>query len=255
MSALKNGNKMPDEKMSIHPSAIVDAEALIGEGVVIGPFSIIGKASIGRNSVIHSHVVINDGVEIGAGVEIFPGALVGKEPKGAGALARTPEFERLVKVGDECSVGPHSVIYYDVIVGGNTLIGDSASIREKCRVGEKCIISRCVTVNYATTIGSRTKIMDNSHITGNAVIGSNVFISTMVGTTNDNLVRNGYSDHVVGPVIEDDVVIGVGASLLPAVRIEHGATVAAGSVVTKDVAPGVLVAGVPARFVRKLDLN
>ena len=238
---------------TIHPTAIVAPSAFIGEGVVIGAFAVIGRAILERNSIIHPHAVIGDGVEIGARVEVFPGAFIGKEPKGAGALARMPEFDPVVKIGDECSIGPNSVIYYDVHIGSNTLIGDSASIREKCKIGDKCIISRCVTVNYATTIGSRTKIMDNSHITGNATIGSDVFISTMVGTTNDNLVRKGYAGHVIGPVIEDDVVIGVGASLLPAIRIARGATVAAGSVVTKDVPAGVLVAGVPARFVRKLD--
>lgn len=246
---------MAENSANIHPSAIVHPDALIGEEVSIGAFSIIGKSSIECNSIIHSHVVIGDGVAIGPRVEVFPGAFIGKEPKGAGALARTPVFERAITIGAECSIGPNSVIYYDVTIGNNTLIGDAASIREKCRVGDKCIISRCVTVNYATTIGTGTKIMDNSHITGNAVIGSNVFISTMVGTTNDNLVRKGYSDHVIGPVIEDEVVVGVGASLLPAIRIERGATVAAGSVVTKDVPSRVLVAGVPARFVRKLDLE
>jgi len=97
--------------------------------------------------------------------------------------------------------------------------------------------------------------LDASHITGNATIGSDVFISVLVGTTNDNVIRAGYGDHVVGPVIEDGAIIGVGASLLPAVRVGAGATVAAGSVVTKDVEAGVLVAGVPARFVRRLKLE
>jgi UDP-3-O-[3-hydroxymyristoyl] glucosamine N-acyltransferase len=237
----------------IHSTAIIDSEAIIADNVTIGPYAVIGKATVNRGSILHPHCVIADGVETGCNVEVFPGAYIGKEPKGAGALARKPEYERWVKIGDACSIGTNSVIYYDVDIGSNTLIGDSASIREKCRIGDQCVISRCVTVNYATTIGARTKVMDNSHITGNATIGSDVFISTMVGTTNDNLVRHGYAEHVVGPVIEDRVVVGVGASLLPAVLIGHDAIVAAGSVVTKDVPPKVLVAGVPARFVRAID--
>lgn len=237
---------MIDERAVIHP------EAKISDGVVISPFVVIGKCEIGRGTKLHPHCVISDGVKLGDFVEVFPGAYVGKEPKGAGALARPPEFDPWVIIGNECSIGTNSVIYYDVEIGNNTLIGDSASIREKCRIGSYCVISRCVTVNYATTIGSRTKVMDNSHITGNAVIGSNVFVSTMVGTTNDNVVRQGYSTHVIGPTIEDNVVIGVGASLLPGVRIGLGATVAAGSVVTKNVDSGVMVAGVPARFVKRL---
>ncbi|MOA23978.1 2,3,4,5-tetrahydropyridine-2,6-dicarboxylate N-acetyltransferase [compost metagenome] len=109
-----------------------------------------------------------------------------------------------------------------------------------------------MTINYNTTVGDGTKIMDNTHITGNAVIGRNVFISVLVGTANDNLIRAGYADHIVGPVIEDDVVIGLGASILPNVVIGQGATVAAAAVVTKNVAAHTLVAGTPARFVRNL---
>ncbi|MCX7207346.1 MAG: DapH/DapD/GlmU-related protein [Proteobacteria bacterium] len=237
----------------IHPSSIVSENAKLGNNVIVMPFAVIGECIIGDNCVIHPHTVIADGVVLGYAVEVFPGAFIGKEPKGAGALARQPEFERHVTIGDECSIGPNSVVFYDVVIGNNTLLGDGASIREKCSVGSYCILSRYVTVNYNTKIGDRTKIMDCSHITGNAVVGNDVFISLHVGTTNDNVVRDGYSTHVVGPTIEDNVVIGVGASLLPAIKIGAGATIAAGSVVTKDVKEKTLVAGVPARFVRGLE--
>jgi acetyltransferase-like isoleucine patch superfamily enzyme len=236
----------------IHPTAIVAAEAKIGTDVSIGPYCVIGSVTIGDETVIHPHVVITDGVTLGVGVEVFPGAIIGKEPKGAGAVARQPFFEKKIHIGDGCSIGPHAVVFYDVEIGNNTLLGEGASIREKCRVGSKCILSRYVTVNYETTIGDGTKIMDNTHITGKATIGRGVFISIQVGTTNDNVVRAGFSDHVIGPTIEDDVVIGAGAILLPGVVIGQGATVAAGAVVTKNVESLTLVAGVPARFVRQL---
>lgn len=239
--------------MSIHPTAIISPLAKLHPTVAVGPYSIIGDAELDEGCVVHSHVVISDGSRVGARVELFPGALVGKEPKGAGALARQPSFERRVIIGDDCSIGPHSIIYYDVQIGSDTLIGDGASIREQCRIGSRCIVSRYVTINYNTAIGDQTKIMDSSHITGNAVIGNDVFISLLVGTTNDNAVRGGYGDHVKGPTVGDRVVIGVGASLLPGVVIGSDATIAAGSVVTKNVEAATLVAGLPARFVKRLD--
>ena len=84
-----------------------------------------------------------------------------------------------------------------------------------------------MTINYNTTIGDHTKIMDLTHITGNARIGDNVFVSVMVGSTNDNAAgRGGYVDEqVVGPDIEDEAIVGAGATLLPGITIGRGAVI------------------------------
>ena len=238
----------------LNKTAVVQTDR-IGENVEIYEFAVIRPGvKIGDNVIIHPHVVINEDVVIGDGVEVFSGSVLGKEPKGAGALARQPKFIKKLTIGSNCSIGPHAVIFYDVEIGSNTLIGDGASIREQCRIGSKCIISRYVTINYNTRIGDRTKVMDLTHITGNCTIGSDVFISVTVGTTNDNKIgAAGYDeDSVKGPVICNGAAIGAGAILLPGVVIGEKAVVGAGAVVTHDVAPGSLVMGVPARRIRNI---
>lgn len=222
----------------------------IGSGVVVHDFAVVGAdVRLGDNVIIHPHVVVAPGVTIHDDCEIFPGAFLGKEPKGAGATARLPTFERRLVIGAGCSIGPHAVIFYDVEIGERTLLGDGASIREQCRIGTRCIISRYVTVNYNTRVGDRTKVMDMTHLTGNMSVGNDVFISTHVATTNDNhLGTGGYSAReAIGPLIEDGAMIGAGAVLLPGVRVGARATVGSGAVVTRDVPPGVTVLGVPAR--------
>ncbi len=228
--------------------AVVETDR-IGQNVTVHPFAVIREGVvIGNNVIIHPHVVIESGVTLGDNVEVFPGAYLGKVPKGAGATARTPEFERRIVIGESCSIGPHAVIYYDVVLGRNTLIGDGASIREKARIGDYCIISRYVTLNYNVTIGNRTKIMDLTHITGNTRIGDDVFISILVSTVNDNQIgKTGYSDEAIqGPCIENGVAVGSSANIFPAVTIGESAVVGASALVTKDVPPRKVVTGIPA---------
>jgi len=228
----------------------------IGKDVQIREYAIVrDNVVIGDEAVIHPFVVIEPGVTIGNRVEIFPGAYIGKEPKGAGAMSRSPSFERYVRIGDDCSIGPNAVIFYDVEIGPNTLLGNGASIREKCRIGCRCIIASYVTINYNTVIGDRSKIMDLTHITGNCRIGNDVFVSLTVGTTNDNSMDKFPFDpaKVHGPIIEDGAAVGAGATLIANVRIGKGAIVGAGAVVTRDIPENVLAMGVPARAVRALE--
>lgn len=195
------------------------------------------NVKIGNNVTIKDFVVIYPGTIIEDNVEIMEGAIIGRLPKGANAIARkTIEEYKTVIIGEGSVISPHAVIYTDVEIGKGTLIGDGASIREQCRIGDQCIISRCVTVNYNTKIGNKTKIMDNTHITGNMIIGNNVFISVLVSTTNDNNIgAKGYNeDFVKGPIIEDNVLIGASANLLPGITIGENFLVWAGSVVTKS---------------------
>ena len=238
----------------ISEKAVVQTDFL-GDNVTIHEFAVIRPGvRIANDVIIHPHVVINEDVVIGDGAEIFPGAVIGKEPKGAGALARQPSFEKKLVIGPNCSVGPHAVIFYDVEIGAGTLIGDGASIREQCRIGSRCIISRYVTINYNTRVGNRTKIMDLTHITGNCTIGDDVFISTTVGMTNDNMIGQAEYEEgrVKGPTICNGAVIGAGATLLPGVVIGEKAVIGAGAVVTRDVQENTVVMGMPARMMRQV---
>jgi UDP-3-O-[3-hydroxymyristoyl] glucosamine N-acyltransferase len=233
--------------MDICRTAIIHPEAKIGENVSIGSYCVIEKCTIGNNCFIHPFVFIGDNVILADNLEVFHGAVIGKEPKGVGATSRPIEFDPQITIGMNTTISPHAVIYYDVHIGSYTLIGDGASIREQCRIGNNCIISRYVTLNYNVIIGNNVKIMDLSHITGNTTIEDNCFISALVGTANDNKITKGYGDHVVGQYLNEGAIIGLGANILPAIKIGKGAQIGAGALVTKDVPAHKLVKGLPAR--------
>lgn len=111
--------------------------------------------------------------------------------------------------------------------------------------------------------GARLKVGNNSRINGahlsvrkEIIIGNNVRISPyvlMMDTDHHNIY-----DHFEGQaktesiIIEDDVWIASKATILKGVRIGEGSVIAAGAVVTKDVPPYTVAAGVPARIIKKL---
>jgi UDP-3-O-[3-hydroxymyristoyl] glucosamine N-acyltransferase len=233
----------------IHPTAVIEAGAQIGEGTEIGEHVVVrAGARIGDRCRPHPNVVVHGAVVIDDDVEIFSGTVLGKVPRGAGAVAHEPEFADEVLVGSGCCLGPNAVIYCDVRIGRNTLIGDAASIREQGRIGSRVIISRGVTLNYDVRVDDDAKVMDGTHLTGGMRVASGVFISAGVMSANDNAIgREGFHGDIAGPVVEEGAVIGLAAVLLPGVVIGREATVAAGAVVTRSVPPGASVRGIPAK--------
>lgn len=108
-------------------------------------------------------------------------------------------------------------------------------------------------VGEGVFINSGCKFQDQGgiYIGDHSLIGHNVVLATL----NHALDPRKRSSLEPAPIhIEEDVWIGSGAIVLPGVRIGHGAVVAAGAVVTKDVAPLTVVGGVPAKLIKKIEL-
>lgn len=126
-----------------------------------------------------------------------------------------------------------------------------------CKIGDETRIGPFVEIQAGATIGARCKIQSHSFICEGVRIGDEVFVGHGVMFTNDLWPRATNDDgHLLGAedwslaatVIGNKVSIGSGAVLLP-IRVGEGALVAAGAVVTKDVADYAIVAGNPARVV------
>lgn len=110
------------------------------------------------------------------------------------------------------------------------------------RIGKGCFIQQCCT------------FFDRGGIT----LGNDVFIGPKVNliTINHDPNPDNRSATYGRPiVIEDKVWIGINSTVLPGIRIGHGAIVGANSVVTKDVAPNTIVAGNPARFIKNIEIQ
>ena len=125
-----------------------------------------------------------------------------------------------------------------------------------CRIGDGTRVGTFVEIQRGAVIGARCKIQSHTFICDGVTIGDEVFVGHGVLFVNDKRPRattdgggmQSEADWEVLPVVvERGASLGSGAVVLGGVTIGSGAMVGAGAVVTRDVAPGETVAGVPAR--------
>ena len=215
---------------------------------------IADDAILGRNVTIGNNVTIHSGVRVGDDCVILDGAVLGRMPRTTGTTTRPLNPTGSLEIGAGSIVGANAVVYTGSCIGCRTMISDLASLREGCRIGNDVIVGRAVLVMYDTVIGDRTRIIDGAIITGNMTIEEDVFIGPGVMSINDNQVylrRFGLQPlEVCGPTVRRFALIGAGANLAAGVEIGEGAIVAPNAMVTRDVEPWTVVAGVPARKVR-----
>ena len=185
------------------------------------------EAQVGRDTVIHPDVHIEGDTVIGDTCEIHQGV-------------------RIVNshIGNRVTIKDHCVVF-DSEIADDCAVGPFAHLRMNARMDERAVVGNFVEVKKSH-IGRGTKSMHLTYL-GDATIGEGTNIGAGTVTCN----YDGKNKHPT--IIEDHVRIGSDTMLVAPVRVGRGAVTGAGSVVTKDVPPMTLVAGVPAREKKKLE--
>ncbi len=164
----------------IHPTAIVDAGAVIGENTRIGPYSIIGpEVVLGAGLNIAAHVVIDGQTTIGDGTRVYPFTSLGSDPQdlkfkgertrleiGQNVLIRehvtmNPGTEGgggLTRVGNAClfMVGTH--VAHDCMVGNNVILANNAIIAGHVEVGDFAVLGGVCAVHQFVRIGAHAMV-------------------------------------------------------------------------------------------------
>lgn len=209
----------PDQKptRSIHPTAVIANDVVMGKNISIGPYVIIESGSsigdnciikshvhighnvsIDENTTLHPHVTIYDNSKLGARVSIHASTVIGSDGFGYmfenGKHLKVPHVGQVV-IGDDVEIGANSVI--DRATLGATVIGEGTKI------------DNLVQVAHSVRLGKHNILCAFTGIAGSSTSGDHVIFAANVGV----------SDHVR---IDDGVVLGARAGVPPKKHLKQG---------------------------------
>lgn len=153
-------------------------------------------------------------------------------------------------MGKDYYVHESSYIDEDVEIGEGTKIWHFCHIQKGARIGRNCSLGQNVNVSNCVHIGDRCKIQNNVSIYEGVELEDGVFCGPSMVFTNDLTPRAEYPKGRAGykkTLVKRGVTIGANATIVCNHVLGEYATIAAGAVVTTDVEPHALMAGVPAR--------
>ncbi len=195
----------------------IKAETLMDAGVTLrdpARIDVRGTLTCGPDVEIDVNVVFEGDVKIGAGTRIGANCVVRNSVIGDNVIVLENSVIDQSTVGDGARIGPFARLRPETELAANTHVGNFVEIK-KARIGQ----------------GS--KVNHLSYV-GDALVGANVNIGAGTITCN----YDGANKHLTE--IGDDVFVGSDTQLVAPVKVGNGATIGAGSTITKEVEPGVL---------------
>jgi UDP-N-acetylglucosamine acyltransferase len=173
----------------VHPTAVVEKGAELGEGVQIGPYCFVGaRARLGEGVRLVSHVVVAGHTSIGAHTIVYPFASLGHPPQ---AWKHKGEETKLV-------IGAHNIIRESVTMnpgiassGGITRVGDHGMFMATAHIAHDCVVGDHVVMTNGSMIAGHVHVEDHAIISGlaavhqNCRIGRSAFVGGLTGVEAD----------------------------------------------------------------------
>jgi UDP-N-acetylglucosamine acyltransferase len=170
----------PSDNALIHPTAIVDSNAKIGNNVKIGPYCVVGsRVQLDDNVELHSHVVIEGNTTIGEGTVIYPFASIGHAPQdlkynGENSKLTIGKFNKIreyvtcqpgttgdrmeTTIGDNCLLMASAHVAHDCVVGNNVIMANNATLAGHVTIGDFVIIGGLSAIQQFVRVGAHAII-------------------------------------------------------------------------------------------------
>jgi len=195
-----------------------------------------------------SEAIVHPNVRWLGDYELGDFVIVGLVPEGL-----SPD-EVTTVIGPGAFIRSHTVLYAGSVIGKRFRTGHGALVRECSRIGDDVSIGTGSGVGHHVTIGHGVRIHSRVSVAEFTILEDECWLGPNVVLVNAKYPRSpGVKNHLSSPIVERGARLGASVTVLPGVRIGAGSLVGAGSVVTRDVPPGVVVAGNPARFLKPVD--
>lgn len=147
----------------IHPTAIIDPNASLGEGVAVGPYAVIeGDVVIGDATSVGPHAVIYSGARIGRECRIFQGAGLGQIPQDLKFRGE----KTVLRIGDRTIVREFCTMNRGTAARGETVVGNDCAFLAYCHVGHDCVIGDGVIVSNNLAMAGHVEVGNNVTIGG-----------------------------------------------------------------------------------------
>jgi len=163
----------------IHPTALVDPGATLGDGVEVGPFAIIGPSvEVGDGCRIGARATLERFVRLARGVSIGEGSVLGGPPQDF----KFKDEETWVEVGEGTVIREYSTVNRGTLATGRTVIGAKCFLMSYVHIAHDCRLGDHVIIANGTQVAGHVTIHDHANLSGlNAIhqfvtIGSYAFI-------------------------------------------------------------------------------
>jgi acetyltransferase-like isoleucine patch superfamily enzyme len=196
----------------------------------------------------HERSAVHPGVVLGKGTLVGPFCELGVAPKGY----RPGELK--TRIGADCTVRSHTVIYAGVVIGDRFQSGHGALIREHTQIGHDVSVGSHSVVEFKVEIGSGARIHSNVFIPEYSELEEGAWVGPGAIFTNVlHPLCPEVKQCIKGPTVRRGAKIGAGAVLGPGIEVGEDALIGSGSMVITDVPPRTVWVGNPARQVKDID--